>query len=58
MKKTNTKKKTRTQEIMLSVRIPKCLFASLNKVSNKICMTRSDLIRTILQRDIDKHPLS
>ncbi len=58
MKKTNTKKKTRNHELMLTLRVSKSLFNMLNKVSSRISMSRSDYIRTILQRDIDTHPLS
>ena len=58
MKKTNTRKRSRNHELMLTLRVSKSLFNSLNKVSSRISMTRSDYVRTILQRDIDTHPLS
>lgn len=58
MKKTTTKKRTRTHELMLTLRVSKTLLKSLNTVSSRICMSRSDYIRTILQRDVDTHPLS
>jgi metal-responsive CopG/Arc/MetJ family transcriptional regulator len=58
MKKTNTKKRTRNHELMLTLRVSKQLLNSLNKVSSKISLSRSDYIRTILQRDVDSHPLS
>jgi predicted DNA-binding protein len=58
MKKTTTKKRTRNHELMLTLRVSKALFKSLNTVSSKISMTRSDYVRTILQRDVDTHPLS
>jgi predicted DNA-binding protein len=58
MKKTTTKKRTRNHELMLTLRVPKTLFNLLNKVSSRISMTRSDYVRTILQRDVDTHPLS
>lgn len=58
MKKTTTKKRTRNHELMLTLRVSKQLLNQLNKVSSRISMTRSDYIRTILQRDVDTHPLS
>lgn len=58
MKKTNTRKRTRNHELMLTLRVSKQLLNSLNKVSSRISMSRSDYIRTILQRDVDTHPLS
>jgi predicted DNA-binding protein len=58
MKKTTTKKRTRNHELMLTLRVSKTLFKSLNTVSTRISMTRSDYVRTILQRDVDTHPLS
>lgn len=58
MKKTNTRKRTRNHELMLTLRVSKPLLNQLNKVSSRISMTRSDYIRTILQRDVDTHPLS
>lgn len=58
MKKTTTKKRTRNHELMLTLRVSKSLFKALNIVSSRISMTRSDYVRTILQRDIDTHPLS
>jgi predicted DNA-binding protein len=58
MKKTTTKKRTRNHELMLTLRVSKSLFKSLNTVSTRISMTRSDYVRTILQRDVDTHPLS
>ena len=58
MKKTNTHKRIRNHELMLTLRVSKSLFNSLNKVSSRISMTRSDYVRTILQRDVDTHPLS
>jgi predicted DNA-binding protein len=58
MKKTTTKKRSRNHELMLTLRVSKALFNSLNKVSTRISMTRSDYVRTILQRDVDTHPLS
>ena len=58
MKKTLTKKRTRNHELMLTLRVSKSLFKALNIVSTRISMTRSDYVRTILQRDVDTHPLS
>lgn len=58
MKKTTTKKRTRNHELMLTLRVSKSLFKALNIVSTRISMTRSDYVRTILQRDVDTHPLS
>ena len=58
MKKTTIKKRSRNHELMLTLRVSKTLFNLLNKVSSRISMTRSDYVRTILQRDIDTHPLS
>jgi antitoxin component of RelBE/YafQ-DinJ toxin-antitoxin module len=58
MKKTNTRKRTRNHELMLTLRVSKQLLNQLNKVSSRISLTRSDYIRTILQRDVDSHPLS
>ena len=58
MKKTNTKKRTRNHELMLTLRVSKSLLKALNTVSSRISLTRSDYIRTILQRDVDTHPLS
>lgn len=58
MKKTNTRKRTRNHELMLTLRVSKQLLNQLNKVSSRISMSRSDYIRTILQRDVDTHPLS
>ena len=58
MKKTTTRKRTRNHELMLTLRVSKPLLNMLNKVSSRISMTRSDYIRTILQRDVDTHPLS
>ncbi|CAB4186679.1 hypothetical protein UFOVP1151_47 [uncultured Caudovirales phage] len=58
MKKTTTKKRTRNHELMLTLRVSKSLFKALNTVSSRISLTRSDYVRTILQRDVDTHPLS
>lgn len=57
MKTTKTKRKI-NQELMLTVRVSKQLLRQLNVVSSKIAMSRSDYVRTILQRDVDSHPLS
>jgi len=58
MKKTTTKKRIRNHELMLTLRVSKSLFKALNTVSSRISLTRSDYVRTILQRDVDTHPLS
>jgi predicted DNA binding CopG/RHH family protein len=58
MKKTTTKKRTRNHELMLTLRVSKSLFKALNTVSSRISLSRSDYVRTILQRDVDTHPLS
>ncbi|CAB5178834.1 hypothetical protein UFOVP157_42 [uncultured Caudovirales phage] len=54
-----TKLKTRfTQEHMLTVRISKQLLKLLNTVSNKTAMSRSDYIRSVLEKSLDSNPLS
>ena len=58
MKKTTTKKRIRNHELMLTLRVSKSLFKALNTVSSRISLTRSDYVRTILQIDVDTHPLS
>ena len=43
-----------TNEVMLSVRIPRTLLNDLNKVSSNKYATRSHFIRAVLQKAIDK----
>jgi metal-responsive CopG/Arc/MetJ family transcriptional regulator len=56
--KTKTKRLSRTSEEMLTVRLPNKLLKSITKISKNIALTRSDFVRTILQKEVDTHPLS
>ena len=56
--KTKTKRLSRTSEDMLTVRLPNKLLKSITKISKNIAMTRSTFVRTILQKEVDTHPLS
>jgi metal-responsive CopG/Arc/MetJ family transcriptional regulator len=56
--KTKTKRLSRTSEDMLTVRLPNKLFKSITKIAKNIAMTRSTFVRTILQKEVDTHPLS
>lgn len=56
--KTKTKRLTRTSEDMLTVRLPNKLLKSITKIAKNIAMTRSTFVRTILQKEVDTHPLS
>jgi len=56
--KTKTKRLSRTSEEMLTVRLPNKLLKSITKISKNIAMTRSTFVRTILQKEVDTHPLS
>lgn len=56
--KTKTKRLSRTSEEMLTVRLPNKLLKSITKIAKNVAMTRSDLVRTIMQKEVDTHPLS
>ncbi len=56
--KTKTKLSSRTSENMLTVRLPNKLLKSITKIAKNIAMTRSDFVRTIMQKEVDTHPLS
>ena len=56
--KTKTKRLSRTSEDMLTVRLPNKLLKSTTKIAKNIAMTRSTFVRTILQKEVDTHPLS
>lgn len=56
--KTKTKRLCRTSEDMLTVRLPNKLLKSITKIAKNVAMTRSTLVRTILQKEVDTHPLS
>jgi metal-responsive CopG/Arc/MetJ family transcriptional regulator len=56
--KTKTKRLSRTSEDMLTVRLPNKLLKSITKIAKNIAMTRSDFVRTIMQKEVDTHPLS
>jgi predicted DNA-binding protein len=56
--KTKTKRLSRTSEDMLTVRLPNKLLKSITKISKNVAMTRSNFVRTILQKEVDTHPLS
>ena len=56
--KTKTKRLSRTSEDMLTVRLPNKLLKSITKIAKNITMTRSDFVRTIMQKEVDTHPLS
>lgn len=56
--KTKTKRLSRTSEDMLTVRLPNKLLKSITKIAKNIAMTRSTFVRTILQKEVDTHPLS
>jgi len=56
--KTKTKLSSRTSENMLTVRLPNKLLKSITKIAKNITMTRSDFVRTIMQKEVDTHPLS
>lgn len=56
--KTKTKRLSRTSEDMLTVRLPHKLLVSITKISKNVAMTRSTFVRTILQKEVDSHPLS
>jgi metal-responsive CopG/Arc/MetJ family transcriptional regulator len=56
--KTKTKRLSRTSEEMLTVRLPNKLLKSITKIAKNIAMTRSDFVRTIMQKEVDTHPLS
>lgn len=45
-------------ECMLTVRLPRAMLLSITKVSTRVAMTRSDFVRTILQKSLDSNPLS
>jgi metal-responsive CopG/Arc/MetJ family transcriptional regulator len=56
--KTKIKRLSRTSEEMLTVRLPNKLLKSITKIAKNIAMTRSDFVRTIMQKEVDTHPLS
>jgi len=56
--KTKTKRLLRTSEEMLTVRLPNKLLKSITKIAKNIAMTRSEFVRTIMQKEVDTHPLS
>jgi len=56
--KTKIKRLSRTSEEMLTVRLPNKLLKSITKIAKNIAMTRSTFVRTILQKEVDTHPLS
>jgi metal-responsive CopG/Arc/MetJ family transcriptional regulator len=56
--KTKTKRLCRTSEDMLTVRLPNKLLKSITKIAKNVAMTRSTFVRTILQKEVDTHPLS
>jgi len=56
--KTKTKLSSRTSENMLTVRLPNKLLKSITKIAKNTAMTRSDFVRTIMQKEVDTHPVS
>jgi len=56
--KTKTKRLSRTSEDMLTVRLSNKLLKSITKIAKNTAMTRSDFVRTIMQKEVDTHPLS
>jgi hypothetical protein len=56
--KTKTKRLSRTSEDMLTVRLPHKLLKSITKIAKDVAMTRSTFVRTIMQKEVDTHPLS
>lgn len=54
MKKTQIKIRQRNKEMMLTLRIESKTLARLNYLSKKHSMTRSDFVRTILQKMVDE----
>lgn len=56
--KTKIKRLSRTSEEMLTVRLPNKLLKSITKIAKNTAMTRSDFVRTIMQKEVDTHPLS
>lgn len=56
--KTKIKRLSRTSEEMLTVRLPNKLLKSITKIAKEVAMTRSDFVRTIMQKEVDTHPLS
>ncbi len=54
MKKTNIKIRQRNKEMMLTLRIESKTLALLNTYAKKHSMTRSDFVRTILEKVVDE----
>lgn len=48
----------RNKDKMLTCRFPAELLKLINKVSSRIGMTRSEYIRSVIQKDIDTSPQS
>lgn len=56
--KTKIKLSSRTSENMLTVRLPNKLLKSITKIAKNTSMTRSDFVRTIMQKEVDTNPIS
>jgi len=56
--KTKTKKLSRHSESMLTVRLSNKLFLSITKLAKSTALTRSELVRFILQKQVDNNPMS
>ena len=54
MKKTSLKIRQRNKEMMLTLRIESKTLARLNTLSKKYSMTRSDFVRSILEKMVDE----
>ena len=53
-----TKPKIRNSECMLTVRLSKPMLVSITKTAKNVALTRSDFVRTIMQKYLDAHPLT
>ena len=56
--KTKIKLSSRTSENMLTVRLPNKLLKSITKIAKNTSVTRSDFVRTIMQKEVDTNPIS
>jgi hypothetical protein len=56
--KSKTKRTTRHSESMLTVRLTNKLFLSITKLAKITSLTRSELVRIILQKSVDECPSS
>ena len=56
--KSKTKQTIRNSECMLTVRLSTKLFQSTTKLAKSIALTRSELVRIILQKSVDTASVS